>query len=319
MSRKIIKQEGIFLISIKLLRVILRKITGSATFLSQKTKQKVIEKLESLAPEEIIKFYLKDLGIEFYYPNKSIIGLRACEFGYWNYYNTLLKFLSNPRTIVEVGSNIGIDTIFMSKKLKPKNKIIAFEPCIYYRIILKKNIAKNDIRNIKVYPYFVSSENNKKIKIYENLSSASAIQELSEFFPPYRSEICNTITLDYFFTKKHQINSLDLIKIDTDGWDQHVIEGSKKIISRFHPFLLIEFSGYALKKASFSNFTLARLLNKLGYRFFILMKDKKLNIITGYKALLRLLDINTTSDVFAIHESKEFILNNYKRGQKKTI
>src|SRR3989344_7733833 len=147
MSRKIIKQVGIFLISIKLLRVILRKITGSATFLSQKTKQKVIEKLESLAPEEIIKFYLKDLGIEFYYPNKSIIGLRACEFGYWNYYNTLLKFLSNPRTIVEVGSNIGIDTIFMSKKLKPKNKIIAFEPCIYYRIILKKNIAKNDIRN----------------------------------------------------------------------------------------------------------------------------------------------------------------------------
>ena len=47
-----------------------------------------------------------------------------------------------------------------------------------------------------------------------------------------------TITLDRF-TKDHQINSIDILKIDVEGSELKVLEGSKQILEKTE-ILLVE-------------------------------------------------------------------------------
>lgn len=306
--KKIIKFiVGIFLLS-KMVRQGLRKFIDSAGFLDAEFKYKLRGFLESVSPEEILKAKLKFLNCKFYYPNKSIVGLAAAEFGYWNDFSILFDiFLKGAKTIVEIGSNIGIDTIFMAKKASSDCKILAFEPTDKYRVILEKNVKENNFKNISIYNYFLSSRSDEEIKIYLNASSASIADNVAKSFPTTGEQNCRSITLDDFSQKIYPLNSLDFLKIDTDGWDQMVVEGGVNMIRKFKPFLLVEFAARCfLNKAGNSSASFAELLYKLGYDNFFLFREKNEPpiYVEGRKKLLDLLDYNGSSDVFAFPESR---------------
>ena len=243
----------------------------------------------------------------FYYPSRSEIGLYVDEFGIWNDFSLLFqKLIRKPRVIIEVGANIGTDTLSIAQ-LAPKTcKIIAFEPVDRYRDILKKNIAINHLRNIEVYEYFVSSVGGETETLQINTTSASVIPNASSSFPTIGTQRVITITLDDF-VRKNRISTLDLLKTDTDGFDEEVISGAKETIKRFRPFLFVEFSGYQLKRArGTSNETFAKLLHGLGYNKFMLFPGQRAQYIdlNDYRELLRHLNHEGSFDVLAIPQEK---------------
>jgi len=305
--KKIIKFCGKILISTKIIRKSLRLIISSSKFLSDESRYKLRGALESLAPEEILKAKSDFLGYTFYYPNKSIVGIKASESGLWNDFSGLFDaFLKKAETIVEIGSNIGMDTMLMAKKAPQNCEIIAFEPCDKFRAILERNIKENNLKNIAIYDYFLTSDSDFQRNLYITSSSASAIKDVTESFPTIAKQTCKSVTFDNFFQKTHSLKSLNFLKIDTDGWDQKVIEGGIHTIKKFKPFLYVEFCGYLLQKAGDSNASLAQLLHQLGYNDFLLFQEKEQHVIKiqGYKKLLGFLTTDSASDVFAIPQSK---------------
>lgn len=302
-----VKFSAKIVLSSHVIRSRVRSLISRSKFLDPKIRYTLRGWLESVAPEELLEARSDIIGGIFFYPNKCHIGLHAAEFGFWDENFPLLfdLFFSSARNIIEIGANIGIDTILMAKRVRNGSTIIAFEPSKKYRVVLERNIIKNKFKNVTVYDNFLSSRSNVRINLYINSASASAVMNGSPSFPTIDAQECTTITLDDFM-KNHPSESLDLLKIDTDGWDQHIVEGGVDTIGKFKPFLFVEFSGYLLEKAGHSNDSFAKLLGDLGYNDFFLLKEKGTPMIPmkGYKELLKNLDPHSSSDVFAIPKGK---------------
>ena len=135
-----------------------------------------------------------------------------------------------PKVIFDIGANIGITSVFLAK-IFPNASIYSFEPLINNFEILKKNTY--EYNNIKIFNFGLGSSNGS-FKVYlsednENYGGAS-------FFPKDKGHISESYTKCEVkntndVLKELGINSIDLIKIDTEGAEHDILTSlNKKII-----------------------------------------------------------------------------------------
>ena len=115
---------------------------------------------------------------------------------------------------------------------KNKNKkYFGIEPDIYFLITLKRILIKiNYQKKIKIYKNFITSK--KKIGFLVGPVGQKFIH--SKF-----NKIENQISLDDFIDV-NCIKNLELIKIDTDGYDYDVLKSGNKNIKKFKPIIFFE-------------------------------------------------------------------------------
>ncbi len=56
-------------------------------------------------------------------------------------------------TVVDVGANIGLYTIYLSKAVGPQGMVLAFEPDPENVKLLRENVRLNNCANVKIFPY----------------------------------------------------------------------------------------------------------------------------------------------------------------------
>tara|TARA_B100001248_G_scaffold66501_1_gene46703 strand:+ start:97 stop:702 length:606 start_codon:yes stop_codon:yes gene_type:complete len=179
----------------------------------------------------------------------------------------ILRSLQNLKIkrVFDVGAHEG-ETIEYLIKLKKIEKIYCFEP---QATPFKKLRSKyNKYKNIKLNQ--IAFSNNKKMKKFyindlSDTSTFSKINKTSKWLKikniilNKKDSIIKTITiktstLDEYFRNKN-IGTLDLLKIDTEGHELEVLEGSKKAIKNGKiRYILIElhssnmYKNYSKKK-----------------------------------------------------------------------
>jgi len=275
--KKILKNIGKAVLSISVIKKSSRFILAIIPISHQK-RYNLRGIMESMCQEEILK---SKRG--FYFPNRNIIGLYADEFSEWDDFS----LLKEPKVIVEVGANIGIDTIALAQKF-PKAKIIAIEPCDKYRKILEMNVKG---LNVEIYDYFLSSQNNE-VELNINSSSATVVENISSSFPTLEKQKVKSKKLDDLDLK------FDLLKIDTDGWDEMVIRGGINSILKQKPQLFAELSGAKMPEG-LSNESFLKLLDSMGYKNFVLLDRPNSIKAEGYKNLISLLKPDSSVDFIA--------------------
>lgn len=172
--------------------------------------------------------------------------------------NYLKKINTQLNYIIDVGSHKG-ESIETFKKINKDSNIFCFEPqldCFYF---LKKKFKFSN--KIKIFNYGLSNKKGKKELFKNILSTTSTFSKLnfksnyfkiksiilddkfSGFFTKKKVKI-NTLS---FFIKKYNIKNIDLLKIDTEGHELEVLQGSKKILKNVK-LILIErsFTDYYL-------------------------------------------------------------------------
>ena len=158
------------------------------------------------------------------------------------------KLLSPHANIVEVGANIGLHTVPLAKAV-PHGKVIAFEP---QRIIYQQlccNLALNDITNVYSHRLGVSDECDS-IQIetcdysaewnYGSFSLDKGFSTEETFTHSTTQEQIDIVNLDSF-AQIAELNSLELLKIDAEGFDAKVLNGAVQTIHRLQPIIFVEY------------------------------------------------------------------------------
>ena len=164
-------------------------------------------------------------------------------------------------SIIEVGSNIGTETIAFIDIVNVQSKVYAFEPV---PVLLKKLKAlENRNKNLNVYPFAISNSNNfVKFDLPGSQNNSGIGHILINERNKNRFIDVECRKLDFFLNTFQKIS---LIHIDAEGSDLNVILGAKKIIKRDQPIIIAELSPKLLMRYDQDVKIFIATLNQFGY------------------------------------------------------
>lgn len=230
----------------------------------------------------------KIFGLDFWYrEDDRFIGQRIA-LGKYEEYETMLmqKQLTGKGVVVDVGANIGYYTLLMATVAK---KVYALEPDKECFEILKKNVEENKLKNVVILNVAASNkkENRKLFVDKDNLGNGRLNSKDCFSFDSAQDRndvIVDCLRLDDILINEHKI---DLIKIDTQGWEPAVIEGTRKIIERDKPTMFLEYSPAEYKDEKMKEYlkNIYKNIWSIDYWFYICRKGVQINSKTGYTDL----------------------------------
>jgi len=177
------------------------------------------------------------------------------------YMDRLFKKYNNP-VFFDIGANYGYYSV---KYAHCCNHVFSFEPVSKTHEVLVSNIRRNALKNVTVFKFGLS---NKEQELNINLYSSSGNNSIFERNIPKEhslkkigQERIHLFSLDSLFTSQ-KISGPDIIKIDVEGAELNVLEGSLETIKKFSPAIVIEYSETTSLDAGYPK---EALLNKLRF------------------------------------------------------
>lgn len=211
-------------------------------------------------------------GIDF-----SIYVLGAFEPSTVRFYR---KVLQSGDIVLDIGANIGAHTLPFAKCVAPAGKVYAFEPTEFAYNKLVENLALNpELDGIVVSNHMLLNapgDLQAPSEIYSSwpLNPAGHVHEkhLGQLRPLGGVKID---TVDSYCAV-NGITRIDWIKIDVDGNETTVLQGSTRTLRNMRPKLIIELSPYVCREAGHRFDELVDLLRGAGYNFYDLESGREL-------------------------------------------
>ncbi len=178
------------------------------------------------------------LGRRFVYPYDSAIGQRIARGEEWDaVLRTEVSALlpGEQPTICEVGSNIGA-SLLQILAVKPHARVVAFEPSARFRPFLVHNLQLAGFDQVDVFPQALGREPGS-MWLYNQSTTASAADLTDQGYEWSSKDLVTVTTLDQVL---HHDQPVDLVKIDTDGFDFEVLLGAEATLRRHRPILHFE-------------------------------------------------------------------------------
>jgi len=191
------------------------------------------------------------------------------------------RFLTKDMICVDIGANIGLYTLFMSKRVE---KVFAFEPNEQSYIRLLENLQKNNISNVDVIQKAVTD---KEGNIFLNLDEADSAKAYvsKEKKTTNKFYLVKTISVDQFFFRNTP-SKIDYIKIDVEGAEPLVFSGAIQTVLKFRPLIQFEFAKKFENRFDDKNFVIKDYFDKINYVFYkIDPKSKFLNPGKGWNTI----------------------------------
>lgn len=194
-----------------------------------------------------------------YLPDDKYVGQRIALEKYEPYETELiLRQVKSGDVIVDIGANIGYYTVLFADKVGKSGKVIAIEPDPINFEILQKNIKENKLFNVVAVQAAVGSQTGE-LKLYKSKENFGD----HKLYGGDKGEKVKVIKLDEFL-KDQKIN---LIKVDTQGWEPEVFAGAKKTIEKDLPIIFFEYSPASYKLAKLDKTEMMNWLKKLYKKF----------------------------------------------------
>lgn len=165
----------------------------------------------------------------------------------------ILPHINEGDTLIDIGAFIGDHTIAYARKVGRLGKVIAFEPnptafeCLEYNMEGFDNV---DLRKEGV------SDSNHFISLTDVPTNAGMT------FAEKSKKGIKCVSIDSL-----NLNKLDFIKIDAEGFEHNILNGAKETIERLKPKMVIEINNGALLRNFTSNNDIYILLDEMGYNY----------------------------------------------------
>jgi FkbM family methyltransferase len=205
-------------------------------------------------------------------------------------YESLQKLMIKGKCFFDIGGNVGLISLMVNQICAGDVKIYIFEPAPDNFKLLKDNIKMNGIDNAILNNVAVSSDSSGTLtlNLYED-QAYNSVYLLDRV--PFRSKIkVPVLSIDGYIEKqKISPDTIELIKIDVEGYEYNVFKGALKLLTEYSPKILCEISYANLAKSGLSPYDVISSLLSFGYRCYVYENKSFRDIINiknselGYK------------------------------------
>jgi FkbM family methyltransferase len=186
----------------------------------------------------------------------ELVGSRFVLHGYfdWRCWAVAIALTRPGDTIVEIGANIGTETVGFADIVGPPGRVIAFEPFESNLTRLRDAVAIGGHSNVSIRPFAVSDTEgtwefyppNRRNSGVGFLALGRAEVASGGWWEEAASVTVQCTTLD---TLADEIGAASIIYADVEGAEVHVLRGARKYIARHHPALVLEVDSNLMERA----------------------------------------------------------------------
>lgn len=233
-----------------------------------------------------IEYFFKNIFFSQKYLLKKRLE-RAVNNNYEEELKIIDKFKNYSKSAIDIGVYRGVYSYKLSKNFK---HVYSFEanPILFKYL---NNYLSKIIPNITLYNFALSNRNSNTILKIPLRSKSFFKNNIEEIYQLGAASIHDKNNIKKFHKIKVYAKKLDsinikkkigFIKIDVEGHEKNVIEGSKKLIKRDKPVLLVEIEERHTKKPIENTINY---INSLGYECYYFNKKKIVKKKLGKKIL----------------------------------
>lgn len=148
----------------------------------------------------------------------------------------LKQFLKPGMIVVDIGGNLGYYTLQEAQMVGNSGRVIAIEPVTANFTQLSENVAANGYRNTVLHNVAIGASNGTAAMYIGKKSNWHSLHPV----PWEAREITVRVsTLDAVLAE-HNLRSVDLIRMDVEGYEVEVIHGMAETLENYSPRLLVE-------------------------------------------------------------------------------
>lgn len=159
-----------------------------------------------------------------------------------------LQYAKNRRTALDIGANVGL---WSRDLVQHFDHVIAFEPVEMFRECLERNVPAP---NISVKPLALGDSDGTV-----NMIITTGNTGHTHVDPHSRSGDTTIVKLDTLNLQK-----VDYIKIDCEGFEYRVLQGAKNTIQQWRPIVVIEQKPHEMYSKDYGQFAAIGLLEDWG-------------------------------------------------------
>jgi len=229
-------------------------------------------------------------------PNDPVVSGAATLGLYEAAETAFFKRVCKPgMTFLDIGANTGYYSALAMSLMKGQGRIVALEPDPEARKYLESTRDANNCEFMSVVPVaasdrdgvaklFTNKDNRGDNRLYEN-DLCSGVVEVE----------CRQVD---DVVQMLQVKSVDLIKIDVQGFEGHVLQGMLNTVRRSpNVTLLMEFWPWGLEKAGSDAKEILLTLENLGFSLFELMKGGALQPVVDHQEFIGRLNGRVYSNI----------------------
>lgn len=144
------------------------------------------------------------------------------------------KIVGKGDTVLDIGANIGVVTVLLSKLVGAGGRVHSFEPNPRLVDVLRKTAHRNGSKNVVIHDFALGEKADYLDLAVPpgNAGAASLIRE--DAATPTAVHRVRVLPLDDII-EKEAIKSIRLIKIDVEGFEEMVFKGASKMLRTVRP------------------------------------------------------------------------------------
>lgn len=176
------------------------------------------------------------------------------------------KFVKKGDIVFDIGANIGMYSILLSRIIGNTGKVYAFEPDPTTAYYLNENLRLNNCQNVVVLQIALSEENGKII-LNKPDGSGDSFNYISKIEDEnQKNKAIEAIRLDDFLIA-NKIDRIDFVKMDIEGAELLCMKGANEImLAKLRPVIVTEVFEPWCNRFDYTSFELLKFISQYEYR-----------------------------------------------------
>lgn len=172
---------------------------------------------------------------------RETLGLSSLLYGTFELAE--LKFVSQylrpGDKAMDIGANVGIFSVVMGASVGADGAVFAFEPMASNVLRLKKNLDKNALSNVSVFPVALGAADGQMRLHMATDPAYPSLQEVQGGFGSRTEVLVQVRSLDGIW-EELGCPDISMVKIDVEGSEADVLRGASRFLTTCCPTLLVE-------------------------------------------------------------------------------
>lgn len=175
--------------------------------------------------------------------------------------------------VIDAGANVGWHTLLMARLVGNGGRVLAIEANPSVRNRLQENVGINQFRHVDIVP-FALAEDDRVLEFYapaaDDPDSGNGHVVAPDARPRADTVRIQARSLDRLVSEAG-IARVDLFKIDVEGFEWSVLQGSEQTVARFRPHIVFEFDTTYAPRGS--DALMAEFFKRYRYRLFAVRRS----------------------------------------------